>query len=115
MRLLADPVAKKPRIDAAHHDGRENTMDELFPFAAGLLLGVFFATGFQWLRLQWMRIVLILAAGVSATVLSGEYRENWAFVLVDVGEVALLAWIGFVAARCLRSHFGAGFIRCSVR
>jgi hypothetical protein len=73
-------------------------MDELFPIAAGLVLGILFAAGFWWLRLWWVRSVLVLLAGVSATVLSGEYRATWAFLLVDVGEVALLAWIGFVAA-----------------
>ena len=90
-------------------------MDELFPIAAGLVLGILFATGFHWFRSWWIRIVLVLAAGVSATMLSGEYRENWGFALVDVGEVALLAWIGFVAARYLRNHFGTGAVRGSIR
>jgi hypothetical protein len=79
-------------------------MDEAFPIVAGLLLGFLFAQGYRWIRPWWIRTALILAAGVSATILSGEYRENWGFVLVDVGEVALVAWIGFVAARYLRNR-----------
>jgi hypothetical protein len=83
-------------------------MNELFPIAAGLVLGVLFAAGFRWLRPWWMRSVLVLLAGVSATLLSGEYLANLAFVLVDIGEVALLAWIGFFAARHLRQRFDTG-------
>jgi len=90
-------------------------MDELFPIAAGLVLGMLFAAGFRWLRLWWVRSILVLLAGLSATLLSGEYQANWAFVLVDVGEVALLAWIGFVVARRLRRHFAPESIRDPVR
>jgi hypothetical protein len=90
-------------------------MDELLPIAAGLLLGILFATGFHCLKPRWIRMVLILVAGASATMLSGEYRENWAFVVVDIGEVALLAWIGLVAARFLRSRFRTGSVRGIIR
>jgi hypothetical protein len=90
-------------------------MDELFPIATGLMLGILFATGYRWLQPRWIRVVLVLSAGVFATVLSGEYRENWGFVLVDVGEVALLAWIGFVAARYLRTRFDARSSKDSIR
>jgi hypothetical protein len=90
-------------------------MDELFPIAAGLVLGMVFAAGFRWLRPASMRSVLVLFAGLSATLLSGEYQASWAFVLVDVGEVALLAWIGFVVVRRLRRHFAPGPVRDPVR
>jgi len=76
-------------------------MDELLPIAAGLVLGVLFASDFGWLRPWWIRTPLVVLAGVSATVTSGEFRANWAFVLVDVGEVALLAWMGFAGARAV--------------
>jgi hypothetical protein len=81
---------------------REAFMDELLPIAAGLILGVLFASGFSWLRPWWIRTLLVVLAGVSATVISGEFRANWAFVLVDVGEVALLAWMAFAGARAVR-------------
>jgi hypothetical protein len=81
---------------------REAFMDELLPIAAGLILGVLFASGVGWLRPWWIRTLLVVFAGVSATVISGEFRANWAFVLVDVGEVALLAWVAFAGARAVR-------------
>jgi hypothetical protein len=90
-------------------------MDELFPIFTGLVLGILFATGYRWLQPWWIRAVMVLAAGVSATVLSGEYRENWGFVLVDVGEVALAAWIGFVVARYLGRRFDIAPVKGSVR
>lgn len=92
-------------------------MDELFPIATGFVLGVIFATGSRPFRPWWVRAALILLAGVLATVLSGEYRDNWAFVIVDIGEVALLAWIAFFgcrrlgifrAPRAVRKRVGAG-------
>ena len=78
-------------------------MEEVFPIATGLLLGILFAPDYRWLRPWWIRTALVLASGVSATILSGEYRENWGFVVIDIGEVALLAWIGLVVARRLRN------------
>ena len=90
-------------------------MDELFPMVAGFVLGILFATGSRWLRLWWLRSMLILLAGISATILSGEFRVNWAFLLVDIGEVALLAWIGFVATSRLCRHLGAASAKNPVR
>jgi len=77
-------------------------MDELFPIFSGLLLGVVFATGWPALRSAWIRMLLLLAFGVAATVLSGENKENWGFVFVDFGEVALFAWIGGALVSSLR-------------
>jgi hypothetical protein len=76
-------------------------MDEILPIAAGLVLGVLFASGLDWLRPWWIRTPLVVLAGASATVTSGEFHVNWAFLLVDVGEVALLAWMGFAGARAV--------------
>lgn len=78
-------------------------MDELFPIVTGFVLGIVFATGSRWFRPWWLRTAFILLAGISATILSGEYRDNWAFVIVDIGEVALLAWIAFFLVRRLGS------------
>jgi hypothetical protein len=68
-------------------------MDELFPIGTGLVLGVAFATQFRLLRPMWVKATLILIAGAAATFLSGEYTASWSFVIVDIGEVALAAWI----------------------
>lgn len=88
-------------------------MEELFPIATGFVLGIVFATSSRWFRPWWLRTALILLAGVSATILSSEFRDNWAFVIVDIGEVALLAWIAFFLVRrlgmpgALRKRIGA--------
>jgi hypothetical protein len=83
-------------------------MDELFPIGAGLIFGIAFAANFRILRPWWVKAILVVTAGASATILSGEYVENWGFILVDLGEVALAAWIAAylcrMAARRLRSR-----------
>lgn len=83
-------------------------MDELFPIGTGLIFGVAFAADFRILRPWWVKAILVVVAGASATILSGEYVENWGFILVDLGEVSLAAWIGAhlcrIAARRLRSE-----------
>ncbi|HKO10095.1 MAG TPA: hypothetical protein VJ487_20495 [Alphaproteobacteria bacterium] len=68
-------------------------MDELLPIGTGIILGIAFATRFRVLRPVWVKACLIVLAGIAATLSSGEYRESWGFVLVDIGEVGLMAWI----------------------
>jgi hypothetical protein len=83
-------------------------MDELFPIGTGILLGLAFASKVRSLRLLWVRVTVVLVAGIAATVLSGEYKENWGFALVDIGEVALAAWVATAFARLVarRIHHG---------
>jgi hypothetical protein len=85
---------------------KEIVVDEAFPIFTGLLLGVCFVGNRVWARSWWTRSGLVVAAGLLAAVLSGEYQENWGFILVDIGEVALLAWIGFFLVVRLRLYFG---------
>jgi hypothetical protein len=40
--------------------------------------------------------------GVLATALAGEFEISWGFVLIDIPEVALAAFIGLTAVRQLR-------------
>jgi len=79
-------------------------MEELFPIVGGVLLGFAFA-GFAPLQPVWIRITLVVVLGVTATVLSGEAEQNWGFVLVDIGEVGLLAWIAHVAAGAFKTWY----------
>ena len=74
-------------------------MDELFPIFTGAILGLAFAAGTRTLSPLWVRALAVLLAGVTATIVSGEYTENWGFALVDIGEVALAAWIVSTLAR----------------
>lgn len=83
-------------------------MDELFPIGAGLIFGIVFTADFRILRPWWVKAILVVVAGASATILSGEYVESWGFIVVDLGEVALATWIAAhlcrIAARRLRSQ-----------
>ena len=56
-------------------------MEELFPLAAGLTLGVAFAADLRWLRSWPLRAALIVLAGGAATVGSGEFRTSWGLAL----------------------------------
>jgi len=74
-------------------------MNELFPIFTGAVLGLAFAAGTRAFSPLWVRAVMVLLAGVTATIVSGEYAENWGFALVDIGEVVLAAWIASTLAR----------------
>lgn len=72
-------------------------MHELFPVVAGILVGVI-ASRVAATRLRYIvGAVLTLLFGAAATMLSGEAVESWAFVLVDIGLVALAAFIAYGA------------------
>jgi hypothetical protein len=71
---------------------------ELFPIVAGLLCGLVFGS------LTARRRVLIglafsVVAGVLATVVSGEWRIRWAFLLIDIPLVAVSAVAGDLLSR----------------
>ena len=66
-------------------------MHEIFPIAAGVLLGLVL------LRISNPRLKTVLfivgsvVFGVIATTISGEFRITWEFVLIDIPEVMLSA------------------------
>ena len=73
-------------------------MQELIPFGCGLLLGA--ALG--WVRPSirlWIGAVLAAALGLLATVVTGEFRLSWEYLLVDIPLVAVAAFAGFAALR----------------
>jgi hypothetical protein len=63
---------------------------------SGLLLGSFTSRS----RLV-AGLILSVVAGFLATVVSGESRISWAFLLVDIPLVAGCAVIGFLASRAV--------------
>jgi len=71
---------------------------ELFPIVAGLLCGLVLGS----LTARW-RVLVGLAfsvvAGVLATVMSGEWRISWAFLLIDIPLVAVSAVVGDLLSR----------------
>jgi hypothetical protein len=71
---------------------------ELFPIVAGLLCGLVLGS------LTAQRRVLVglafsVVAGVLATVVSGEWRISWAFLLIDIPLVAVSAVVGDLLSR----------------
>src|SRR3954470_23970029 len=82
---------------------------ELGPIFAGCLLPLFLGA---FLRRSWPRrtkfLVTLTASalvGVLATLLSGEFRESWAFVLLDMGEVFVASQVVyFLIYRPLRNR-----------
>ena len=76
-------------------------MHELFPIAAGLLIGsllVFVRPGW---RLPF-GIAAAVIVGVTATVISGEYKIGWEFLAIDIPGAALATGAGFLAVRRAR-------------
>jgi len=79
-------------------------MHELFPLVAGVVIGLI-ASRIPAVRTRWLvALVLTVVCAAAATFLSGESEERWAFILVDLGEVAVVAAIAwglatFVARR----------------
>jgi hypothetical protein len=86
---------------APRHDHKEKPVNEIFPVVEGLAVGV----GLGWLAPRVRLPLGLLAAlvlGVLATVVSGEFRVTWGFVLVDIPLVGLAAAVGLAASRALR-------------
>lgn len=83
---------------------------ELGPIFAGCLLPLFLGA---FLRRTWAprtKLLVTIAAsvciGALATLLSGEFRESWAFVLLDMAEVFVASQIVyFCVYRPLRRRY----------
>jgi hypothetical protein len=76
-------------------------MQELFPLACGLFLGA--ALGFvrPSVRLP-IGVVLAIVLGVLATVVTGEFKSSWSYLLIDIPLVAVAAILGLMAGRVAR-------------
>ena len=73
-------------------------MDELVPVILGLILGALIwrsTAGYARLALS---VLAVLASGVIATLVSGEYAVSWIYVLLDLGEAAAGLAAGFMIA-----------------
>ena len=81
-------------------------MNELFPIASGLLLGSTLTLIRPRMRLT-VGVAASVVLGTIATVLSGEYKIGWEFLLIDIPLVALCSVTGFATARALRRALAA--------
>ncbi len=77
-------------------------MQELLPIAGGLLCGVLIGLARPRLRVGAGALVAV-ALGVIATVVSGEYRIGWEYLLVDMPLVAGSEIVGHLAVPRMRA------------
>jgi hypothetical protein len=75
-------------------------MSELFPIMSGVVVGVVLGAVRPSLRLR-VGAPLCAALGFVATVISGEFRIGWEYLLVDIPLVAASAVLSFMLARGL--------------
>ena len=73
-------------------------MTEFFPIVAGLLCGLLLGS-FTARRRVIVGLAFSVVAGVLATVVSGEWRISWAFLLIDIPLVAVCAVAGDLLSR----------------
>jgi hypothetical protein len=71
---------------------------EFFPVLAGLVCGVLLGS-LTVRRPLLVGAVFSVLAGILATVLSGEWRISWEFLLIDIPLVGVSALVGDLAAR----------------
>jgi hypothetical protein len=107
-------------VDAAASDGNdadvptwmgrdrtEVAVNELFPVLSGLVVGVGLGLLAPKLRL-WVGAVAAVVLGIAATVVSGEYRIGWEYLLIDIPLVAVASVVGLVASRAVRQAVAGG-------
>ena len=75
-------------------------MTEFFPIVAGLLCGLLLGS-LTARRRVIVGLAFSVVAGVLATVVSGEWRISWAFLLIDIPLVAVSAVAGALLSRRL--------------
>ena len=76
-------------------------MNEIFPIASGLIVGAALGGFAPRVRLL-LGVVAAVVLGTLATIISGEYRISWEFLLVDIPLVGLSAAVGFLVSRGVR-------------
>ena len=73
-------------------------MNEVFPVVSGVVAGL--ALGrLTALRRPWLWMVVSVVLGLSATLLSGEWKVSWAYLLVDIPLVGVAASAAYLVSR----------------
>lgn len=73
-------------------------MEELFPVVAGIVVGLVLGLVRPSMRLR-TGLPLAVLFGVAATVLSGEFKISWAYLLIDIPLVAVTAALTLLATQ----------------
>jgi hypothetical protein len=63
-------------------------MAEMFPLACGVLVGATLGV-LRPRRGGWLAVLLSVLLGCAATVISGEFRISWDYLLIDIPLVAV--------------------------
>jgi len=75
-------------------------MHEIFPIAAGLLVGALITRQGGW-RAVILGAAAAVLVGFTATLISGEYQVGWEFLAIDIPGAALAIAAGWTARRML--------------
>jgi uncharacterized membrane protein YccC len=79
-------------------------MNELLPLVSGLIVGL--ALGLLAPRLRFLTgAIAAVVLGTLATVVSGEFKLSWAYLLIDIPLVAVASVGGLLAGRLVRRQF----------
>jgi hypothetical protein len=73
-------------------------VNELFPFVSGVALGLLVGVLRPSLRLGAGALLAVLL-GFAATVVSGEFRIGWEYLLIDIPLVGASAFMSFAITR----------------
>ncbi len=80
---------------------------EAFPIIAGLACGILVgSTTGRWRA--WQVTLVAVGLGLAATILTGEWRISWLFLLVDIPLVAVSALVGSLTARAAQTRRARG-------
>ena len=82
-------------------------MGEIFPITAGLICGLLLGSTTARRPLA-LGLTVSVVLGFLATVLSGEWRISWAFLLIDIPLVAGCAAVAYLATRAAVLHRSTG-------
>jgi hypothetical protein len=73
-------------------------MEEMVPFILGLLFGAVIWHKTSGRAHIAASVIAVIAAALTATLVSGEFKESWLFLLLDAGLAAFGLAIGFLLA-----------------
>lgn len=83
-------------------------MQELIPLVSGFVVGVALGAVRPSMR-WWVGALLAVVLGVFATVVTGEFKTSWAYVLIDIPLVAVASVCGLMLSRsAVQRSFGPG-------
>jgi hypothetical protein len=77
-------------------------MDQLVPVVLGALLGALVWAVSSGISRATLSVLAVAVSGATATIVSGEYLESYAYFALDLGEAAAGLTIGFAIARLMR-------------